>query len=67
MYCKRGNNAQELNKMVYRSDLRNLENGNYSDLDRDALLRLLKYYKTCYDFGNDAGEELIIEDDEEDY
>jgi len=52
--------------MVYRSELRNLENGNYSDLDRDALIRLLKYYTTCYDFGNDAGEELIIEDDEED-
>ena len=52
--------------MVYRSELRNLENGNYSDLDRDALIRLLNYYKTCYDFGNDAGEELI-EEDEEDY
>lgn len=67
MYCKRGIKAQELKKMVYRSELITLENGNYSDLHRDALIRLLNYYKTCYDFGNDKGEELIIEDEEEGY
>jgi hypothetical protein len=52
--------------MVYRADIENLENGNYSDLDRPALIRLLTYYKTCYDFGTDAGEELITESTEED-
>ena len=62
MYCKRGNNAQELNKMVYRTELNNWNNGNYSDLDRDALIRLVRYFENCYD----GIEEEIIENAEED-
>lgn len=49
--------------MVYRTELNNWNNGNYSDLDRDALIRLVRYFENCYD----GIEEEIIENAEEDY
>jgi hypothetical protein len=62
MYCKRGNKAQELKQMVYRTDLNNWNNGNYSDLDRAALIRLVRYFENCCD----GIEEEIIENVRED-
>jgi hypothetical protein len=51
--------------MVYRSELNNWSNGNYSDLDKPALIRIASYFNICVNSGTDRGEEEIIEDMEE--
>jgi hypothetical protein len=51
--------------MVYRSELNNWKNGNYSDLDRVALVRIASYFNICVNSGIERGEQEIIEDTEE--
>lgn len=48
--------------MVYRSELNNWINGNISDLDRDALIRIARYFEIIAD-----GNYVEIEEDVEDY
>jgi len=50
--------------MILLSDLNNWINGNYSDLDRSALIAVAKYYEYVADNGYLAADDLIIDDTE---
>lgn len=49
--------------MVYRSELNNWINGNISDLDKDSLIRIIRYFEIVADYGYVVAEDYIEEDD----
>lgn len=50
---------------VYRSELNDWINGNISELDRDALIRVAEYYEWVSKYGEIDANEYIIEDIED--
>jgi len=48
--------------MVLQSALDNWFNGNYSDLDKSALIQIAKYFENAADCGYEVAEELIEDD-----
>lgn len=51
--------------MVLQSDLNNWINGNFSDLNKSALIDIARYFEYVADNGYFAADDLIIDDTDE--
>ena len=51
--------------MVYRSELNNWINGNISDLDRESLIRIARYFEIVAEHGYMFADDYIDEDEDD--